>query len=164
MKGRTALLMLVGCLFLTAGTAAAQKRKLPRVCGNPEEACPGRSSYQPYDLPVVWPQNSVVAESEPFYAIVLKSAKYDGNTCGTAFSNSEIQSIQNQFPLNKVFANKCGEPGENYYTGVDGGFVFIAVFAGRTKAQADKFLKEVKDTGQYPGVRLRKMRVGVNGT
>jgi hypothetical protein len=158
---------LLGCVCFLSGHSFAQKknRKIPKVCGNPEAACEGRSSYQPYELPVVWPANSVIAESEPFYAIILKSAKSDfSGDCEKVFSPEEIQSFQNQFPTNKVFALKCADTGYNYYTGVDGNYVFIAVFAGRTLAQANKFLTEVKASTGIQGLRVRKMRVGTNGT
>lgn len=169
MKKAVLFIMLIGSLCLWPDASFAQKKgkRLPRVCGNPDEACKGRSYFQSYELPVEWPENSVIAESEPFYAIILKSAKFDyssGADCNKVYSDDEIQSIQYMFPSNKVFALKCSEPGMNYYTGVGGDFVFIAVFAGKSLTAANKFLKSVKDTEQFPGVKLRKMRVGTNGT
>lgn len=167
---RTVLFVLVlVCIGFLFGSAQAQKKtkKLPRVCGNPDEACKGRAFFHSYELPVEWPQNSVIAESEPFYAIILKSAKFDyssGADCEKVYSDSEIHSIQTQYPQNKVFAQKCFEPGMNYYTDVDADYVFIAVYAGKTLAEANRFLKKVQEYGQFPGVRVRKMRVGVNGT
>ncbi|HMM81477.1 MAG TPA: hypothetical protein PKC65_15805 [Pyrinomonadaceae bacterium] len=159
--------MVAVCFLFGSVQAQKKPKKLPRVCGNPDEACKGRSYFQSYDLPVEWPENSVIAESEPFYAIILKSAKFDyssGADCEKVYSDSEIFSTQTMFPTNKVFALKCFEPGGNYYIGVDDNYVFIAVFAGKTLAAANKFLKTVQDTGQFPGVKVRKMRVGVNGT
>jgi hypothetical protein len=155
------------CVFSTVAAAQKKPQKLPRVCGNPDEACKGRANFQPYELPVEWPQTAVIAESEPFYAIILKSAKFDyssGADCEKVYSENEIQSIQYQFPTNKVFALKCVEAGYNYYTGVGNDFVFIAVYAGKTLAEANKFLKKVQAAEQFPGVKVRKMRVGVNGT
>jgi hypothetical protein len=163
----------VGAMTLTAAfilsTAAwAQRSKMPpRVCGDPEAACKGRSSFQPYELPVEWPKNSFIAESRPFYAIILKSAKTDWNfeKCDQVYSNNEILGIQGQWPNNKVFALKCAEPGYVYYTGVDGNYVFIAVYAGESLAQANRFLKTVRNSSDaYRDVKLRKMRAGVNGT
>lgn len=169
MKKVILLVALFGCLCIWPEVTLAQKKnkKIPRVCGNPDGACKGRGYFQPYELPVEWPENSVIAESEQFYAIILKSAKFDyssGADCNKVYSNDEIQNIQYSFPQNKVFAMKCGEPGQNYYTGVGGDFVFIAVFAGKTQAEANKFLKKVKEFDDYKGVKIRKMRVGVNGT
>lgn len=155
------------CIWPDVSLAQKKSRKVPRVCGNPDEACKGRAYFQPYELPVEWPENSVIAESEPFYAIILKSAKFDyssGADCNKVYSDEEIQSFQYQFPSNKVFAMKCSEPGMNYYTGVGADYVFIAVFAGKSLAEANKFLKKVQASEQFPGVKVRKMRVGTNGT
>ncbi len=160
---------MLGCVCCLAGSTFAQKknRKIPRVCGNPDAACKGRGSYQPYELPVEWPENTVISESEQFYAIILKSAKHDfnsGQDCEKVYSNEEIQSFQNRYPTNKVFALKCVDPGYNYYTGVGSDFVFIAVYAGKTLTEANKFLKLVKTDPELSAVKLRKMRVGMNGT
>lgn len=155
------------CFFFGVVQAQKKPKKLPRVCGDPDAACKGRSLFHSYELPVEWPKNSVIAESEPFYAIILKSAKFDyssGADCDKVYSEGELQSIQWLFPTNKVFAQKCIEPGTNYYEGVDGDFVFIAVYAEKTLAEANNFLKKVQETGQFPGVKVRKTRVGVNGT
>jgi hypothetical protein len=40
----------------------------------------------------------------------------------------------------------------------------MAVYAGRTRAQANAMLEKVKATGKYPGANLRQMRAGFNGT
>ena len=40
----------------------------------------------------------------------------------------------------------------------------MAVFAGRTKAEAAKVLAQVKATGKFPGANLRLMQAGFNGT
>lgn len=169
MKKVAIFVALLSSLCLLSGVALAQKKnkKIPRVCGNPDESCKGRANFQPYELPVEWPENSVIAESETFYAIILKSAKFDyssGADCNMVYSAEEIQSIQYQFPNNKVFAQKCSEAGMNYYTGINYEFVFIAVFAGKTLAEANKTLKKVQATEQFPGVKVRKMKVGINGT
>ncbi|MBV9217503.1 MAG: hypothetical protein JO053_15155 [Acidobacteria bacterium] len=163
------VIALVGCVLLLSSLSFGQKknRKIPRVCGNPEAACKGRSNFQSYELPVEWPVNSVIAESEPFYAIILKSAKYDftsATDCAKVYTDEEIQSIQNQFPTNKVFALKCADTGYNYYTGIATNVVFIAVYAGRTLAESNKFLAKVKALNEFPGIKLRRMKVGVNGT
>lgn len=169
MKKAILFVALFGCFCIWPDVSLAQKKnkKIPRVCGNPDEACKGRANFLSYDLPVEWPENSVIAESETFYAIVLKSAKFDsssGADCNKVYSDEEIQSIQYQFPNNKVFAQKCFEPGTNYYTGISYEYVFIAVFAGKTLAEANKTLKKVQATEQFPGVKVRKMKVGINGT
>jgi len=169
MKRIANLLALACCLCILSGTVWAQKknRKIPRVCGDPDKACKGRANFQPYELPVEWPQNTVIAESEPFYAIILKSAKSNyssGADCDKLYSNDEIQSIQFLFPRNKVFALKCFEPGLNYYTNVGNDVVFLGVYAGRTRTEATKFLRKLRGAGQFSNAQLRRMRVGMNGT
>lgn len=156
------LLIALAC----AGPTSAQRSKAPRVCGDPEGACKGRSSFQSWELPVEWPANSFIAESKPFYAIILKSAKSDFKfeNCEKTFPATEINNFQAQWPNNKVFALQCAEPGYVYYTGVPGDVVFVAVFAGNTLAEANRFLKTVKSSGEYSGLKVRKLRAGVNGT
>ena len=68
------------------------------------------------------------------------------------------------FPKNKVFALNCVESGTNYYTLVAEQTAFIGVYAGSTQAAANTFLKKVRATGEFVGVRVRRMRIGVNGT
>jgi hypothetical protein len=40
----------------------------------------------------------------------------------------------------------------------------MAVYAGRTRAEAAKFLAQVQATGKFPGANLRRMSIGFNGT
>ena len=42
--------------------------------------------------------------------------------------------------------------------------IFVAVYAGRTLAQANAFLKTVQATKKFAGIRVRRMQVGINGT
>ena len=41
---------------------------------------------------------------------------------------------------------------------------FMAVYAGRTRAEGQAVLEKVKATGQYPGANLRRLSTGFNGT
>ncbi len=152
-----------------AGTAAAQKKaKLGKVCGDPTVTCKNADNFQPYDLPFnMGTENSAIYESEKFYAIVLRSVKLKnswGDCEKPQFPESERLPIQELFPNNKVFTQNCVEPGTNYYTGVANQTVFIGVYAGRTLAEANKFLKKVKAAGKFAGVRVRQMQIGINGT
>ena len=160
--------LLIACLLLgTALTAAGQKKaKLGKVCGDPTAACKGRENFQTFDLPFDTGKNFVIYESEKFYGIVLKSVKLKdwGDCAKPSFSETERLQIQGLFPRNMVFALNCLEPGQNYYTGVADQMAFIGVYAGRTLTEANKFLKTVQATGQFPGVKVRKMSIGVNGT
>ena len=74
---------------------------------------------------------------------------------------AEAQAL---FPRNKVFASRCFEPGDLFYTGVAEDSQFVAVYAGRTRAEGQAMLARVKATGRYPGANLRRLRAGFNGT
>ena len=58
----------------------------------------------------------------------------------------------------------CVEAGELYYTNVAPDQQFMAVYAGRTPAEARSVLAKVRAAGKYPGANLRRMRAGINGT
>lgn len=162
-------LWLLGAFALIGSLALyvpAQKRaKAGRVCGDPAAACKNRTNFQPSDLPFDTGKNFVIAESERFYAIVLKSARSgEYPSCQNAFPESERLSVQELFPHNMVFASRCSEPGDNYYEGMAANTTFLAVYAGRTSAEAKTFLKKVQATGKFPDVRVRRTRAGINGT
>lgn len=160
-----AVLISVGLIILAGQADAQRKARLGKVCGDPGAPCKNRDNFQPYELPFDTGRNMVIAESEPFYAIIVKSTKLKpADNCDTLISERERLDTQALFPRNKVFALKCFEPGLNYYTNVADEVTFIAVFAGRTAAEARRFLKTVKNTGKFSGVGLRKMQAGINGT
>lgn len=159
------------CLALAAfaGTAAAQKKaELGKVCGDPTVPCKNAENFRPNELAFyMGRENSAIYESERFYGIVLQSVKLknDWGDCEKPqFPESERLPIQELFPHNKVFTQNCVETGTNYYTGVANHTVFIGVYAGRTLAEANKFLKKVQATGKFTGVRVRQMQIGINGT
>jgi hypothetical protein len=151
-------------LLLTA--TAQRKAKLGKVCGDPSAACKGRENFQAWDLPFDTGKNFVIANSEWFYGIVLKSKKMkDWGDCEhPIFAETERLELHDMFPGKKVFAVNCVESGTNYYTGVAEQTAFIGVYAGRTLAQANAFLKTVQATKKFPGIRVRRMQVGINGT
>ena len=159
------------CLALAAFavTAPAQKKaRLGKVCSDPTAPCKTAKDFQPYDLPFdLGTEKSAIYKSEKFYGIVLQSVKLKnswGDCEKPRYPESERLPIQELFPNNKVFTQNCVEPGTNYYTGVANQTSFIGIYAGRTLAEANKFLKKVKATGKYPGVRVRQMQIGINGT
>ena len=159
----------ISVLLITVGGGFAQKKAaFGRVCGDPAAPCKYASDFQPYDLAFnTGNEKSVIFESEKFYGIVLRSTKLNkswGDCEDPQFPESERLPIQELFPNNKVFAQNCVDAGTNYYTGVTDQTAFIGVFAGRTLAEANKFLKQVQATGKFPGVRVRRMQVGINGT
>jgi hypothetical protein len=158
------------CLILT-GTGIAQRARRPTpkkgaVCGDPTLSCrTGEVKFEPHDLPFRIPAQAVIWESETFYAVILKSVRASEDDCGKFVPEDERQAAQELFPRNKVFTDRgCGEPGETYYTGTQSGARFMAVYAGRTRREADAMLARVKATGKFAGANLRRMSIGFNGT
>ena len=155
----------VAATFLASDTAA--QRRLGKICGDPNVSCAGHEQFQPWELTFALPKNAVIYESEFFYSVILKSVKLPQDSyseCEKAFAEDERLKVQELFPKNKVFALKCSEPGGMYYTNVANDVSFLGVYAGKTKTQADSFLKTVKATGKFPGATLRRMKAGINGT
>jgi hypothetical protein len=97
---------------------------------------------------------------------MLKSMKVadEFGECERFISEEDRLEAQSLFPRNKVFTSRCTEPGDLYYTDTDPKQRFMAVYAGRTRAEAERTLERVKATGKYPGANLRRMRAGFNGT
>ena len=145
---------------------AAQRRGGVSVCGDPSARCAtGDLHFQPYDLPFRLPKNAVIWETEPFYAVVLKSVRVKEEwDCDRFVPETERLAAQALFPRNKVFSSRCPEAGSLYYTNTDPKARFVAVYAGRTRAEAERVLALVRETGKYPGANLRRMRAGFNGT
>jgi hypothetical protein len=152
----------VVCALSFSMSGQAQARR-GQICGDPTMRCPTQPDFQPNDLPFRIPKNAVIWESETFYAIILQSVNAKNN-CDAHVSESVRLEAQSLFPNNKVFADRCGEPGNLYYTNTNSDYRFMAVYAGRTRAEAARMLARVKATGKYPSANLRQMRAGFNGT
>lgn len=122
--------------------------------------------FSPYDLPFRVPANALIWETEPFYAVILKSVRVnaDIDDCDRFVPEAERLEAQRLFPKRKVFASRCAEPGEIYYAGVAENQRFMAVYAGRTRVEAERMLAVVKATGKYAGANIRRLRAGFNGT
>jgi hypothetical protein len=144
--------------------AAQKKAKLGKVCGDPTARCATKNEFQPFDLPFQF-GNGVIADSEYFYAIIIKSVKNtDDSNCETIISENERLAVQKLFPQNKVFAYKCFETGWNFYTNVKNGVSFMAIYAGKSLPEANKFLKSVQQLNKFGNLSLRRMQIGINGT
>jgi hypothetical protein len=166
---KTGLLCVVILGLFAVGGASAQRRSRPRpaaVCGDPTVRCQTSVEFQPYQLPFRIPPNAVIWESEHFYAVILKSVRDEsrGGNCDIFIPEPEREAAQALFPRNKVFASRCMEPGDLFYTGVADDARFMAVYAGRTRAEGQATLAKVKATGQFAGANLRRLRTGFNGT
>ena len=159
-----------GILFVFAvSDSLAQSRttrKRPRgsVCGNPKLPCRTSATFQPNDLPFRVPENSVIWDTELFYAVILKTLTSTEDNCDVFVPESERLQTQALFPERKVFANRCYDIENLFYTNVDPKFRIMAVYAGSTLAEANRVLEAVKSSGKFPGAYLRRMRTGFNGT
>lgn len=168
LSGLFSIAMLMVGLVVFSADAQAQRRRGRRaqplrVCGNPNIACRTRNNFEPHDLPLMVPENAVIWDSEQFYAIILKSVNARRD-CNAHVPERERLEAQQLFPNHKVFATRCAEPGTLFYTNTNPNYNFMAVFAGTTRAEANRMLARVRATGRYPTANLRLMRAGFNGT
>jgi hypothetical protein len=147
---------------------AAQGRRVGKrpaaVCPDPTARCRTSVPFEPHQLPFVVPRNVAIFETEKFYAVILKSARDKTQDCTGFVPESERLEAQKLFPRRKVFASRCSEPDELYYEGIDSEVMFMAVYAGRTRAEADATLAKVKASGKFPSAYLKRTSTGFNGT
>ncbi|MEP7076947.1 MAG: hypothetical protein ABI878_14160 [Acidobacteriota bacterium] len=166
MKMNVFRVLIVTAVVCAAVSAAfGQAKRYGKICGDPNVRCVGTQDFKAWEMKFALPKNSVIYESEFFYAIILKSVKLkQGGDCVNAIAEDDRTATQALFPKNKVFALKCYEPGDISYTNVADDVSFLAVYAGKTQAEANSFLKTVKTAGKFPGATIRRMRAVINGT
>lgn len=150
----------------TAAGQSRASRKRPRgsICGNPKVACKTSATFQPNDLPFRVPANSVIWDTELFYAVILKSVTVGDYDCDVFVPEIERLRTQALFPDHKVFTSRCADPENLFYTNVGEKHRIMAVYGGTTLAEAKRVLEAVKAIGKFPGANLRRMRTGFNGT
>lgn len=159
-------------VLLSAGLVvevSAQKKAVPfKVCGDPSAACAKRAIFKDDDIPFDYTEGSVVAESLPFYIVIIKSSKLpDNGVCENTPDDYRRQDIQWNFLRNKVFiARGCYSIENNFYSKLGTNVIALAIFAGHTKAEADAFLKKVKATESIDAkdAYLLRTTTGFNGT
>jgi hypothetical protein len=168
MKNKLIFLLVFG--LLAAGATFGQRKPAKgKICGNPNVRCKTDAEmFSPSDIQFEVPRNSVISESESFYAVILKSNTikdfFGGEeTCQAVDTEAERLATQQLFPNNKVFSQRCGYD-SLYYTGVKDNTVFLAVFGGKTLAQAQSFLKTVNATGKFKGAYIKRIQAQFNGT
>jgi hypothetical protein len=164
-----AVISAVCVIFPFAANAQPRNPKiqLGKVCGNPQLKCrTGSFEFGKHELAFEVPRgDNVISDSEPFYAVILKTVKLQNNVnCENAVSENERLEIQKMFPRNKVFALKCSDAGDVFYTNVADNINFIAVYAGRSLTETFFFLKTLQTSGKFKGANIRKMQAGINGT
>jgi hypothetical protein len=159
-------IFVTGVLLLGGAGASGQNRRQTtkgRICGDPTVQCRTSTDFETWDLPFEVPKNGVIWESEFFYAVILKSVR-SNDDCTAFVPETERLAAQAVFPKNKVFASRCAEAGNIYYSNTAQDQQFMGVFAGRSKAEANAVLAKVKAAGGFPGANVRRMRTGFNGT
>ena len=176
MKSAFAFGSIVAATVLTVATADAQTHRPVKhggqICGNPKVSCKTSVTFQTNDLPFQVGKDMVIVDTVPFYAVILKSMAVKDDNCKVFISESDRLAAQELFPENKVFSSRCTDPENLFYADVTsrGPRYFsethrlMAVYAGKTLAEAKKMLETVKTTGKYPGANIRRMRTGFNGT
>jgi hypothetical protein len=154
----------LGDIAVGQSHASRQRAKRASICGNPKVACKTSATFEPHDLPFRLPENSVIFDTELFYAIVLKSVPAKEEDCKVFVPEAERLPAQALFPDHKVFTSRCADVETLFYTNVNPRFRIMAVYGGTTLAEAKRVLEAVKATGKFPGANLRRMRTGFNGT
>ena len=153
---------------------ARHRKSRLEVCFDPTVPCRTSVAFQPYALPFRVPKNVVIHDTELFYAVILKRVRLGSLDCDKFISEKERLSAQALFPHRKVFTSRrCDDGGEVGYrnpNGTDatdyrgGASEFMAVYAGKTRAEAEKTLAGVRVAGRFPTANIQRMRAGFNGT
>jgi hypothetical protein len=159
-----AVILLLSSAVIAQSHAKTRRASAAAICGNPKVACKTSVTFQPHDLPFRVPANAVILDTEPFYVVILKSMPAKNDTCDVFIPETERLAAQALFPDHKVFASRCVDPGELFYTNISENHRIMAVYAGSTLAEARRVLAAVKATGKFPGANLRRIRTGFNGT
>ena len=154
----------VGALHPVAGQSRVKTRARGAICGNPLVTCKTSVTFEPHDLQFRVPKNSVIFDTELFYAVILKSITVADYDCEKFVPESERLAAQALFPDHKVFSSRCTEAGSLFYTTIDDKYRIMAVYGGTTPAESKRVLAAVKATGKFPGAYVRRMRTGFNGT
>jgi hypothetical protein len=164
------IIFLVIFMLLMVGAAFGQRNPaVGKICGNPSAGCKtDRSMFGAADIQFEIPGNSNIYQSEAFYAVIFKSGSvkdlFGGDeSCRAVDTEEERTAVQKLFPNNKVFSQRCGYD-SLYYTGTKENTVFLAVYAGRTLAQAQSFLNIVNKTGKFKGAYIKRLQAQFNGT
>lgn len=140
------------------------------VCFDPNKPCDHKSKkFDVWELSFKMPARLAANKtfvSAPFYAVILETFESAEECDGGEFivqAEAARKRAQKKFAGRKVFADyQCPNLSSVGYD-FDGRFIgdklalgnFIAVYAGTTKAEAEKILQSAKK--DYPAARLKKM-------
>jgi hypothetical protein len=151
----------------TGGLSGLEVVPKPGARVAPTSGKPFQAWELPFRLPARLKPNAPY-ESAPFYAVVLR--KFEETPCDGHYNESSRsvegfrKAAQKRFPAAKVFADQqCPDMTAVSYW-VDGTAegmsygAFVAVYAGKTEAEARAVLAKAKVA--YPGAVVKRMRVG----
>ena len=163
---KTLIVIVAMGTFAFCGLDVNAQPRRPRgsICGNPQVRCQTTATFNANDLPFRVPRNSVIFDTELFYAVILKTVTTTEDNCDVFVPETERLSTQALFPDRKVFSSRCVDIENLFYTNVDPKYRFMAVYAGTTLADARRVLQSVNATGKFPGAYIKRMRTGFNGT
>ena len=157
-RGRTGHLARALALVLALPMAVFAQDKRPGQIHDYPRA-DGKLSSRPHQLAFELPNDEVARaefRSDPFYAIILRS----GPRC--SFDEAERQEAQSLFPRNQVFFERfdCPDGPEDmiYYSNVNSEYSFMAVYGGRTRAEARGLFEATRLDQTFPGANIRKMQ------
>jgi hypothetical protein len=152
------------CASCAPQSFSSPAQSLGAVCSNPSASCSTKYSFEPYQLPFKIKQPLVFGrtyKSAYFYAVILTSIQAQDETgeCRHIEESARLEA-QALFPQRKVFASHFGCAEELIlYTNVNQSFNFMGIYAGATKAEANKMLGRVRATGRFPTANIRRMQV-----
>lgn len=159
---------MLGFTFVLNVQAQRSKKPItPKICGDPTKPCKTTAEFEPHDIQFEIPEGALyIGLSERFYAVILKSVrqKNDAECEEVKIPEDERLATQELFPNNKVFSSVCPDPVTLFYEPIHWQVRFMAVYAGKTPAEAAKMLEKVKATGKFPGAYTKRLRAGFNGT
>ena len=172
--GSTVALVGASAISVTDSSEAQNRRATTHaaICGDPKLKCKTTATFAENDLPFEVPKNSVIVDTVPFYAIILRSMAAKNDACDVFIPEADRLAAQALFPDHKVFSSRCTDPENLFYADVSSRNTryfsethrLLAVYAGTTLAEAKQTLARVQATGKYPGANIRRMRTGFNGT
>jgi uncharacterized protein len=126
------------------------------VCPDPRRPCDGfKPNELSFEIAKPFAFDRGRDKSLPFYAVILKS----GPLC--SINDSERLQAQKQFAGMKVFLHRhfCEDFGDKVtYSNVNASSGFVAVYAGKTEADAKRILAQAITAG-YKDANLRRMEV-----
>lgn len=158
--------LIVAAVAMLGVTVSATAQTPLKVCPNPAVPCQSKhKKFEKYELSFMLPKTikpNVDYTSQTFFAVILKTL--DEADCDQGEYSSAVEKLrvaaQKLFPDRKVFAQQqCPDMGAVSYTinGESDATIFIAVYAGETRLEADQVL--AKASNPYPAAKLVKMQV-----